>query len=105
MVEHETSTTHLSAMCCLNKSPVESETMSYLRARRAVSVPLPAPGFPKMIMCNTLPLGWDESALESAASRAAAERELRKRKGGAIWERGDVEKARRHNMLRWGLMR
>ena len=79
--------------------------MSYLRASRAVSVPLPAPGFPKMIMRSTLPLGCDESAFESAASRAAAERELHKRKGRAIWERGDVENARRHKMLRWGPMR
>jgi hypothetical protein len=78
--------------------------MSYFRTRRAVSVPLPAPGFPKRIMRSTLPLGWFESAPESA-SGAAAERELRRRNGRAIWERDDVENARRH-MLRcamsWG---
>jgi hypothetical protein len=72
--------------------------MSYFRASRAVSVPLPAPGFPKIIMRSILPaLGWDESAPESA-SGAAAERELRKRNGSAIWGRGDVENARRHGM-------
>jgi hypothetical protein len=102
MIEHDS--THLSAICCLNKSPVESETMSYFRTSRAVSVPLPAPGFPKRIMRSTLPLGWFESAPESA-SGAAAERELRKRNGRAIWERDDVESTRRH-MLRcamsWG---
>src|SRR5713226_8774586 len=90
--------THLSAICCLNKSPVESGIMSYFRTSRAVRVPLPAPGFPKMIMRSTLPLGWFESAPESA-SEAAAERELRKRNGRAIWKRDDVENARRH-MLR-----
>lgn len=78
--------------------------MSYFRTSRAVSVPLPAPGFPKTIMRSILPLGWFESAPESP-SEAAAERELRNRNGRAIWERDDVEKARRH-MLRcamsWG---
>jgi hypothetical protein len=74
--------TYLSAMCCLNKSPVENDRMSYFRTSRAVSVPLPAPGFPKMIIRSALPLGWDESAPESA-SGAAAERELRGRKGRA----------------------
>jgi hypothetical protein len=102
MIEHDS--THLSAICCLNKSPVESETMSYFRTSRAVSVPLPAPGFPKRIMRSNLPLGWFESAPESA-SGAAAERELRKRNGRAIWELDDIENARRH-MLRcamsWG---
>ena len=85
--------THFSAMCCLNRSPVESETMSYFRTRRAVSVPLPAPGFPKKIMRSALPLGWDESEPESA-SGAAAERELRRRNGRAVPEIGDVEKGR-----------
>jgi hypothetical protein len=79
--------------------------MSYFRTSRAVSVPLPAPGFPKRIMRNNLPLGWFESALESA-SGAAAERELRKRNGRAIWERDDVESPRRHMVrccaMRWG---
>lgn len=58
-------------------------------------VPLPAPGFPKTIMRSALPLGWDGSKPESA-SGAAAERELRRRNGRAVRERGDVEKARRH---------
>ena len=96
--------THPSAICCLNKSPVESEIMSYFRTSRAVSVPLPVPGFPNIIIRSTLPLGWFESAPESA-SGAAAERELRKRNGRAIWELDDIENARRH-MLRcamsWG---
>jgi hypothetical protein len=78
--------------------------MSNFLTSRAVSVPLPAPGFPKRIMRSNLPLGWFESAPESA-SGAAAERELRKRNGRAIWERDDIENARRH-MLRcamsWG---
>jgi hypothetical protein len=59
-----------------------------------VSVPLPAPGFPKRIMRSALPLGWDESEPESA-SGAAAERELRKRNGRAVWEICDLEKLRR----------
>jgi hypothetical protein len=86
--------THFSAMCCLNKSPVESETISYFRTRRAVRVPLPAPGLPKKIMRSALPLGWDESEPESA-SGAAAERELRKRNGRAVRGGVDVEKGRR----------
>ena len=78
--------------------------MSYFRTSHAVRVPLPAPGFPKIIMRSTLPLGWFESAPESA-SGAAAERELRKRNGRAVWERHDVENARRHMVrcaMSWG---
>jgi hypothetical protein len=73
---------------------VESETISYFRTRHAVRVPLPAPGFPKKIMRSVLPLGWDDSELESG-SGAAAERELRKRNGRAVREICDVEKVRR----------
>jgi hypothetical protein len=80
MVEHKS--THCSAMCCLNKSPVENDRTSYFRTSHAVSVPLPAPGFPKMIIRSARPLGCDESVPESA-SGAAAERELRKRNGRA----------------------
>ena len=87
---------HFSAMCCLNRSPVEMDRMSNFRARRAVRVPLPAPGLPNMIMRNTLPLGWDESS----ASGAAAERELRKRNGRAVWVREEVENSRGHIVSR-----
>jgi len=74
---------HFSAMCCLNRSPVEMDRISNFRARRAVRVPLPAPGLPNIIMRSTFPLGWDESEPVSA-SGAAAEREFRKRKGRAV---------------------
>jgi hypothetical protein len=73
--------------------------MSYFRTRRAVSVPLPAPGLPNMIMRNTRPLGFEVSEPESA-SGAAAERELRRRNGRAVWEGKEVENSRRHTLRR-----
>lgn len=44
-----------SAICCLSRSPVESDRMSYFLTNRAVNVPLPAPGFPNMSMRSVLP--------------------------------------------------
>lgn len=42
-------------MCVRNKSPALSWVMSYFLVIRALSVPFPAPGFPKKSMRSGLP--------------------------------------------------
>lgn len=44
--------THFSAICCRRRSPVDIDTISYFFTSRAVSVPLPAPGFPTQAYKN-----------------------------------------------------
>jgi hypothetical protein len=48
-------------ICCRSKSPVYNVRMSYFCARRAVSVPLPAPGLPNMSIRNSLSSGSESS--------------------------------------------
>lgn len=57
-------TTYFSAICCLNISPVDSDTISYFLTSLAESVPFPAPGLPNMsILTNLLSAPFPFSAV------------------------------------------
>lgn len=80
---------NLSAICWRSKSPVDNETiLSYFLSRRPESVPLPAPGFPNMIIRSVFPVS---AAALSLSARCTPGRKL---KGRAFADEAELPNAR-----------
>lgn len=111
--------TYFSAICCLKRSPVESERMSYFVVKRPERVPFPAPGWngaPEMNMqfCrkndrryfgrHTLPNiiilkpDLDEPAVGASSLWIAPDRELLRKNGMALFGVEELPNAR----AEWG---